>query len=102
MGKNSIDQICAVEAEAARTKKEAVDAASDILAKADVEAQNLVSSAQDAAREAARVDLAAAHDANRLEMEKLAVVVSAEVDTLREAARAVQPEAVKKIIQALA
>jgi len=101
MEKNSIEQICIAETDAEQIVKRANDSAADILAKANDAAEQLISQTVDTTRKTVADELEAIHVANRICAEKSTADVSNEIDILSKKARAVQPNAVHKIIKAL-
>ena len=102
MENNPIEQIQDAETNAEKAIKQAHIQAAETLTKADADALALVEQATDAAQKAAAAGLAAAHAANRISMEKAQADIGKETDALADTARAAQPKAIEKILEALA
>lgn len=102
MAENPIDLVRSAEAEAEAEVREAQRKAGQIVDEAHADAAAKALSAEDAARKAAADKVAAAHAASQKTLEDAMGALAGEMNTLKEGARARQPQAVKMILEKLA
>ena len=98
---NTIDLVRKAEADAENTARDASIQAGRIVDEANTEAVKLANSAEDAARDKAAADVAAAHQAGASALEAAMASLDGDMKALAEKARAKQPEAIKQILDAL-
>lgn len=102
MAENVIDRIRKAEQEADETIRAAQEKAGCIAEQAKKDAQISVRRHEAAVHAAAAQKVTAAHEENKAALEEANRALDAQMQELLQAARARQPEAVQKIIKALA
>ena len=102
MAENVIDRIRKVEQEAEETIRAAQEKAGEIIEQAKKDAQSLMRNHEIAARDAAAQKVTDAQKESKTALEKANRDLDAQMQDLLQTARMRQPEAVQKIIKALA
>lgn len=101
MALDAIELVRAAELKAEETARAASQKASQLISNAEQEAALILAGAQDQTRSDAADKMAAAHEESRVILERAAQDLGAEMQALRQAACARQPEAVRVVLQAL-
>lgn len=102
LAENAIDRVREAEVKADEALRAATQQAAQAVDNARTQAAELTAKAEDDAKQQAAGKVSAAHEESRKALQAAEAALQGEMDTLRAKAREAQPQAVEKILAALA